>query len=76
MENILIEIDGIPGETTLATSKTGIELFAFSHGVSMPLTGNNSGTGRTYGRCQHQDMTITKRLDKTTLTNVLQELKA
>lgn len=68
MENVVIEIDAIPGESTLAMSKTGIELFSFSHGVAMGISASNSGVGRTFGRAVHQDMTIAKRLDKTSPT--------
>jgi type VI secretion system secreted protein Hcp len=65
MENIFIEIDGRAGESTSAQTKAGIELYSFSHSVSMPLSAGASATGRTHGRTHHQDITITKRLDKT-----------
>lgn len=66
MENIYLVLDGIPGESTSKQVPGSIELVSFNHGVSMPLTGNQSDVGRTTGRCVHQDMTVSKRMDKTT----------
>lgn len=65
MDNIYLVLDGIPGESTSKQVPKSIELSSYSHGVSMQLTGSQSDVGRTTGRCSHQDMVVTKRLDKT-----------
>ena len=67
--NVYIKIDGIKGESTSAQGKDEIELLSWSHGVSMPLShGSHSGVSVKHGRCDHQDLTISKYLDKTSPT--------
>jgi type VI secretion system secreted protein Hcp len=72
MQHIFLKFDGVAdlkGESTSALGKDQIELLSYNHGVSMPLsTGEVSNTSRLTGRCHHQDMTVTKYLDKTTPT--------
>ena len=46
MQNIFWEIEGVKGESTSAQGKDMIELLAFNHGVSMPLTAGPSNTSR------------------------------
>lgn len=68
MDNMYLVLDGIPGESTSKQVPKSIELFSFSHTISMNLTGNQSDVGRTTGRCNHSDMTVSKYLDKTSPT--------
>jgi len=53
----------IKGETTTTGYKDKIELMAFSHGVSMQITGDQSNQKRTSGKPNHQDMSVTKYVD-------------
>jgi len=59
------KIDGIPGESTDDKHADWIELLSFNHGVHQPAsaTASSSGGG-TAERCEHQDYTITKFVDK------------
>lgn len=57
-----LKIDGIEGESTDYKHKDWIELLSFSHGVSMPISGWD--TGRTTGTSDHQDFSIVHVLDK------------
>ena len=60
-----LEIDGIPGESTDEKHKDWIELLSYSHGLSQPSSGSvSSGGARTAERCDHQDFSIVKTLDK------------
>ena len=58
-----MKIDGIPGESTDDKHKDWIEIFAFNHGISQP--GTVVG-GPTSERCDHEDFSIVKTLDKAT----------
>ncbi|MCB9761314.1 MAG: type VI secretion system tube protein Hcp [Alphaproteobacteria bacterium] len=59
-----LEIDGVTAETLSERTVANIEVLTYAHGVSMPLTfQTGSNTGRTHGRSQHQEFTITKYLD-------------
>ena len=58
-----LKIDGIPGGSTDDKHKDWIEVLAFNHGISQ------SGTvvgGPTSERCDHEDFSIVKTLDKAT----------
>ena len=55
-----LKIDGIPGESTDSKHEEWIEILSFSHGVSQPST----VVGGTTARCNHQDFSIVKALDK------------
>ena len=72
MQHIFLKFIGtndLAGESTSAKGVNQIELLSYSHGVSMPLsTGEVSNTSRLIGRCHHQDLTVTKYVDKTTPT--------
>ncbi|MEZ5351817.1 MAG: type VI secretion system tube protein Hcp [Bryobacteraceae bacterium] len=50
----------INGECQLTDYKNNIEILSYSHGVSQPITGDQSNTKRTSGKPDHQDFTITK----------------
>jgi type VI secretion system secreted protein Hcp len=61
-----LKIDGIDGECTDDKHKQWIELLSYSHGVSQPGSGSaSSGGGRSAERCDHQDFSVVKTLDKT-----------
>lgn len=68
MQQILLELDGIKGETDTKEGKAQIELLSFSHGVSMPLSHGTgpSNTQVTHGRANFGDVSITKYVDKAT----------
>ncbi len=59
--DMFLKIDVIPGESTDDKHKDWIELLSFSHGVSQPATVVGGPTGE---RCQHQDFSFVKTLDK------------
>jgi len=60
-----LKLDGIPGESTDAKFSDQIEVLSYHHGMSQTTSGSvSSGGGRTAGRCDHQDFTIVKTLDK------------
>ncbi|MHC4326994.1 MAG: Hcp family type VI secretion system effector [Planctomycetota bacterium] len=60
-----LKIDGIPGESTDAKHKDQIEVLSYSHGVSqMGSASDSTAGGKTTGRCDHQDFSIVKELDK------------
>jgi type VI secretion system secreted protein Hcp len=68
MEYMLLEMQGdvaIDGETTLTGFDNCIEVLSYSHGVAQQVLGTTSHTGRTTGRPNFQDMTISKTLDAT-----------
>jgi type VI secretion system secreted protein Hcp len=52
------------GESNVSGFKDKIELLSFSHGVAMQITGDISNSERTSGKPTHQDMTVTKYLDR------------
>lgn len=59
------KIEGVPGESTDDKHSDWIELTAYSHGVSQLASGSaSSGGGRSAERCDFQDFSITKTLDK------------
>jgi type VI secretion system secreted protein Hcp len=60
-----LKIDGIPGESTDDKHKDWVEILSYSHGLSQPATGSaSSGGARTAERCNHQDFSVVKTLDK------------
>ncbi len=67
MFDSFIKIQDIPGESTDDKHADWIEILSFSHGVSQPGSGSvSSGGSRTAERCEHQDFSIVKTLDKAT----------
>jgi type VI secretion system secreted protein Hcp len=61
-----IKIDGIEGECTDDKHKNWVEVLSYSHGVSQTAAGSASGgSARGSQRCDHQDFSIVKALDKT-----------
>jgi type VI secretion system secreted protein Hcp len=60
-----LKIDKIKGESTDAKHKDEIEVLSYSHGVSqMASAAASTGGGKTTARCDHQDFSIVKELDK------------
>jgi type VI secretion system Hcp family effector len=60
-----LQIEKIPGESTDEKHKKWIEVLSFSHGVSQMASASQSSTGaKTVARCDHQDFSIVKELDK------------
>ncbi|HEX7315141.1 MAG TPA: type VI secretion system tube protein Hcp [Pyrinomonadaceae bacterium] len=65
MDTIIMDMGGdVKGESTREGYRDKIELLTFSHGVAMQMTGDISTRERTSGRPNHQDMTVTKYLDR------------
>lgn len=62
-----LKIEGIPGESTDDKHKDWIEVLSFSHGLAQPLAGSRSSGGAASAeRCDHQDFSVVKTLDKAT----------
>jgi type VI secretion system secreted protein Hcp len=60
-----LKISTVPGESTDDKHKDWIEILSFSHGVSQPSAGSASTAGgRAAERCDHQDFSVVKTLDK------------
>ena len=60
-----LKIETIPGECTDDKHKDWIEILSYSHGVAQLSSGSvSSGGGRSAQRCDHQDFSISKALDK------------
>lgn len=61
-----LKISTIPGECTDDKHSEWIEILSFSHGLSQPGSGSvSSGGARSAERCDHQDFSVVKTLDKT-----------
>ena len=54
----------LEGATQIKGYEKKIELFSYSHGVSMQVTNDVSNTERTSGKPMIQDFNVTKYLDK------------
>ncbi len=64
-----LKIDGIPGESTDEKHKEWIEIMSYNHGVSQMGSGDRStGGAATGGRCDHQDFSVVKSIDKASNT--------
>jgi len=61
-----LKIEGIKGESTDDKHKDQIEILNFSTGVSQPVSGASKTGGRTGGRADFQDFTVTKTVDTST----------
>ncbi|MBU0718918.1 MAG: type VI secretion system tube protein Hcp [Planctomycetes bacterium] len=60
-----LKISTIPGESKDDKHKDWIEVLSYSHGVSQPGSGSvSSGGARSAERCNHQDFSVVKTLDK------------
>jgi type VI secretion system secreted protein Hcp len=56
----------VKGECKLKDYEDHIEVLSYSHGVSLPIQPGTSNTGRTTGRPNFGELSITKQLDSTT----------
>lgn len=61
--DMYMKIEGIDGESTDDKHRKWIELRSFSWGVSQPASIASSTGGRTAGRADFQDFTVTKLVD-------------
>jgi len=61
--NILLEIDGIKGSSTLADYKNQIECHSWSFNVTQPTSNTKSGTERTAANPIFSDINISKETD-------------
>jgi type VI secretion system secreted protein Hcp len=60
-----LKIGEIDGESTDAKHEDWIEVLSYSHGLSQAASGStSSGGARTSERCDHQDFSVVKSLDK------------
>jgi type VI secretion system secreted protein Hcp len=60
-----MKFDGIPGESTDDKHKDWVEILSYHHGISQPSSGSSStGGARSSQRCDHQDFSVVKALDK------------
>jgi type VI secretion system secreted protein Hcp len=67
-----LKIDGIQGDSADEKHLDWIEVNSFHHGISQPAGGASSAQGvHTGGRADHQEFTITKRLDSASPTLAL-----
>ena len=63
--DMFLKIEGVDGESTDQAHKGWIEILSYSHGVSQPASGAASSGGlRSAERCDHQDFSVVKTLDK------------
>ena len=63
--DVFLQIEGIPGESTDDKHANWIEVLSYSHSVSQLSAGSRStGGAASGGRCDHQDFSIVKELDK------------
>jgi len=61
--DFFLEIEGIKGESTDDKHKDQIEVLSYSCGVSQPVSAASRTGGRTGGRADFQNFTITKTID-------------
>ena len=66
MDVLVMKIDGIDGECTLDGYEDQIICLAYAHSVHNHLHTDVSNVGRSRGRVEHSDFTITKYADKST----------
>lgn len=67
MDVLILDMgDEVKGECSVPGYKGKVELLSFSHGVAMRIAGDIGNSGRTSGKPNHQDMTVTKYLDAAT----------
>lgn len=61
--DMFMKIDGIDGESTDSKHEKWIEVLSYTHGVVQPVSGASGTGGRTGGRADFMDFSITKVLD-------------
>ncbi len=62
--DMFCKIDGIDGESTDDKHKNWIEILSYNWGVSQPVSMASGTGGRTGGRADFQDFSVTKVIDK------------
>jgi type VI secretion system secreted protein Hcp len=62
MDVMILDVNGIQGDSQIKGFKGKIEVLSFSHGVAMQV-GNDYRGSRTGGSPNHQDFALTKHLD-------------
>lgn len=69
MQNMYIKLDKIEGESTSSKGGGMIQVISWAHRVTMPISSAHpSGVAAKTGRTAHDDLTFTKRVDKTSPT--------
>ena len=66
MDTIMLVIKDMTGNCTIKGFEKAIILQHFSHGVTLPLTGDAANTERTSGRPQFSEMSFSKMTDQST----------
>lgn len=64
MDVLCLKIDGIEGEATIEGYEKQISCQSFSHSVHNHLHTDVSNVGRSRGRVEHSDFTVSKYMDK------------
>lgn len=64
--DMFLKIEGIDGESSDDKHQKWIEILSYSHGVSQPVSGVSATGGRTGGRADFQNMSISKTIDNAT----------
>lgn len=64
--DMFLKIEGIDGESTDDKHSKWMEINSYSHGVSQPVSGASGTGGRSGGRADFQNFTITKTVDTAT----------
>jgi type VI secretion system secreted protein Hcp len=59
-----LKISDIPGESTDDKHKDWIEVLSYAHGLSQPATTRSTAGAASGERCNHQDFSVVKVLDK------------
>ncbi len=61
-----LKIEGIDGESTDDKHQKWIEILSYAHSVSQPVSGVSATGGRTGGRADFSDFSLTKTVDNAT----------
>jgi len=70
--DMYLKVEGVEGDSTDAKHGKWIEIVSYNHGISQAPGGSLSGQGAlTGGKADHQDFSITKRLDSSSPTLAL-----
>jgi type VI secretion system secreted protein Hcp len=66
MDILVLEIEGISGNSTIASHPNGIELYGVTLGVQLPISALPTGQQRATGRPNFHAITVTKLVDLAT----------
>jgi len=64
---IVLDIPNVSGECQLQGYANKITILSFNHGMTQPMTMDPTNQARTVGRCNVQDVSVTKMLDKSSV---------